>query len=227
MPLTGPGPDIVPRGGALRSMRRCGPARRRLLRHGAAVPSCLAGRSVPSDLRPSLPHPGFSAPHREDGDHAPCRVDKELGERGQERVVSAGARRRKAAGRRGASGPREGEGPRAAGGGRGGGSGREDAARDRVSAMGDEAARGWGPGWACYARLGLLCRCRRARPVAGPSSAGSGPWAPPPALGRAAAVGRLVTFSSHWPRCAGLVGGVLGRIFSLSARFQVPGAVPL
>lgn len=166
MPLTGPGPDIVPRGGALRSMRRCGPARRRLLRHGAAVPSCLAGRSVPSDLRPSLPHPGFSAPHREDGDHAPCRVDKELGERGQERVVSAGARRRKAAGRRGASGPREGEGPRAAAGGRRG-------ARWWERAGGRSAGPRLGDGGRSRARVGAGLGLLRAAGPALPLPPGS------------------------------------------------------
>lgn len=155
--ITGPG-DVTPRGVAEHAPLR--PCARRLLRYGAAVPSCLAGRSVPSDLRPSLPHPGFSAPHGEDGDRAPRRVDKELGERGQERVVSAGPG---AGGRRGAGGPSVCGRERGAGGGEVGAGGRT---RGRGSALGDEPVRGRGPGRACYAPPGRSAGT-------GPGSAGS------------------------------------------------------
>lgn len=171
--VTGLG-DVTHRGVAEHAPSR--PCARRLLRHGAAVPSCLAGRGVPSDLRPSLPHPGFSAPHREDGDRAPRRVDKELGKGGQERVVSAGAARGRAAGRRRASGLREGEGR-----GRGDGSGRQDAG-PRLGAGGRSRVRaGAGPGLLRAAGpAGPFCRYR---------AQFGRPRAPPPAPGRAAASG--------------------------------------
>lgn len=184
--VTGLG-DVTPRGVAEHAPSR--PCARRLLRHGAAVPSCLAGRGVPSDLRPSLPHPGFSAPHREDGDRAPRRVDKELGKGGQERVVSAGAARGRAAGRRRASGLWEGEGR---------GAGRWERAAGRGA-----AARRWGTK-PCEGggRAGPAAR-RRARWAVLPVPGRIRPAPSAPSLsGPRRSFGRLVMFPSHpAPRC--------------------------
>lgn len=96
----------------------------RAVSQGTARPRPIVPREPLRPLWPGAvaPSSGLSAPHGEDGGAAPCRVDKELGERGQERVVSAGSWRGKAMGRRRppACGRERGPGPqppREAGGG--------------------------------------------------------------------------------------------------------------